>query len=68
VRTVACKHRFWGNCGAARPESSIEPDHSKNIEEAKMEDFPIWLKILIYAIVGFTVIYAAVAFIRTVVG
>jgi hypothetical protein len=33
-----------------------------------MEDFPIWLKILIYAIVGFTVIYAAMAFIRTVVG
>lgn len=29
---------------------------------------PLWLKILAYTIVGFTVIYAAVAFIRTVVG
>lgn len=33
-----------------------------------MEDFPVWLKVLVYAIVGLTVIYAAVAFIRTIIG
>jgi hypothetical protein len=29
-----------------------------------MEDFPVWLKVLIYSIVGFTVIYTIVGFIQ----
>lgn len=29
-----------------------------------MEDFPVWLKVLIYSIVGFTFIYAIVGFIQ----
>ncbi len=31
-----------------------------------MEDFPIWLKLLVYSIVGLTVIYAIVGVILSV--
>ena len=31
-----------------------------------MEDFPLWLKILIYAVVGLTVLYAAWGMIHSI--
>ena len=33
--------------------------HTVLYQETKMEDFPIWLKITIYATIGLTVLYTA---------
>jgi hypothetical protein len=39
--------------------TNIRLEHTVLCQESKMEDFPIWLKITIYATIGLTVLYTA---------
>ena len=44
------------------------PQGSAILRETTMDDFPLWLKIVIYATIGLTVLYSAWGMIRSLLG
>ncbi len=44
------------------------PRAPRFLRETTMEDFPLWLKIVIYATIGLTVLYTAWGIIRSLLG